>query len=137
MANTEKTPEVKLGSAPKKAWKVVIVLAAIPTLIGLSMMTEKLARPKANHETVETVEKADNEERVIQIRLLGFNRPSEAVDLDRFEGGWHYRFEGPPGTTAHFGSGFSGPLTTEWGTRGGKVRFTGPRGQIVTVRVYP
>jgi hypothetical protein len=67
--------------------------------------------------------------------LAGEDRVSEmGVDLDSAPPGWYYRFDGPKEAIAVFSDGVEGPISKDFGVKGGTVRFKGPVGQSVTVR---
>lgn len=75
---------------------------------------------------------------VITIPLLGENVPSQTVDLDKdIPGGWDFSGQGPKEALVHFADGTVYHLWENVGKRGGKVYYTGPKGQIVTLTCTP
>lgn len=75
----------------------------------------------------------------VHVPLLGEDRLSEvSVQVDRVAPpAWYWHFWGPGTAKAHFDDGTIGPITKDFGVRGGTVRFSGPAGEEVTVRFTP
>lgn len=75
---------------------------------------------------------------IVRVQLLG-----EEVVSDGFlgpgmvPGGWRYEFEGPLEARVHFDDGTVGPITKNYGVKGGVRRFSGPKGQEVVIKAYP
>ncbi|MEK7212241.1 MAG: transglycosylase SLT domain-containing protein [Patescibacteria group bacterium] len=76
--------------------------------------------------------------RIVSIRLIGGDKPSkDFLGIDTLPTGWNYRWYGPSNTRARFEDGKEFSLTEDVGARGGRVRFLGPAGERVTIRVAP
>jgi hypothetical protein len=77
--------------------------------------------------------------RIVSILLLGEDKLSDDFFyVDAYPPGWQCRWYGPSSTKARFeDDGVEFFLSEDPGIRGGRVRFKGPAGKRVTVRVAP
>ena len=76
---------------------------------------------------------------ITRIPLLGEDKPSERfLGPGMIPAGWRYEFgySGPGEPQVHFDDGTIGPITMEFGVKGGVRRFTGSAGQEVVIRAY-
>lgn len=77
-------------------------------------------------------------EKIVRVRLLGTDRFSEAVSLEgSTPPGSSYVFEGPADAKVRFDDGTEGPITKNFGVKGGRVRFSGPASEEVVVKFFP
>lgn len=75
--------------------------------------------------------------RTFRIHLLGPERLSAPFDIDRWAPTINdeFRYWGPVGTRAQFEDGTNVSLFERVGAKTGEVRFTGPAGRVVTIKV--
>lgn len=78
----------------------------------------------------------DNE-RLFRVALKGPNTLSDSININQLPRGWRCDMEGPISTRARFDDGTEGPITQDFGVKGGKVGFLGPAGAIAAYRCYP
>ena len=110
--------------APGWAWIVLAVISIIMIVLAFSI------KPSA-------VERAYPNDIIISVSLIGEDKQSKSVDLDKMAQkfpGWFGLFEGPATAWAHFNDGIEGPITKDFGVKAGHVKFTGPAGQKVHIR---
>lgn len=112
----------------------VVALLALVYLVFPAEMPQRISIPgssaKAPADTF-----SETQEKTFRVPLLGEGKVSEmVVDIDEFPPGFNYFFEGPESAEARYSDGTRGPITKWFGVKRGKLRFTGPAGQEVTVR---
>lgn len=91
----------------------------------------------ASSGNVRTSQETQAQQTTLQtVTLLGENTCSDYVDLDAGPRGENY-VEGPTNARIHWQDGTSGFITEWFGVKGGRVCFTGPAGETVTVRQVP
>lgn len=129
----------RLNELKEKSGKQILSEAELKELDWLLVKTgevKKEIREKYFKEKIPQVVQA--KERRIEIPLLGEKILSKKiVDIDSAPAGWQYRFDGPSTAQVHFSDGTKGPITKDYGVKGGRIRFSGPVGQLVIVRFYP
>ena len=130
----------------KKEWRtartamwilsIVLALVTVISFLGVDKTKELLT------DTKQFVDEQDGDQSVAvrdefvqKVLLVGEDQCSELVRLDLGPPGENV-FEGPSGAKVYWPDGTNGPISMNFGVKGGPVCFTGPVGEIVTVREF-
>lgn len=101
--------------------------------------TVQVSQPSTGLGQLVAAPSLDSIKEIKRISLLGEDKPSEEVlrlpgDIPPL---WYYYFEGPPEARVHYSDNTTGPISQWFGQKGGTLRFSGPKGEVVVVRAYP
>ncbi len=118
---------------------VIIAFARVPSPAKLAQMRTSAMPPAwPQAQFTAPAPRVPQPPSEVVINLKGEGVVSDDVfDIDALPVGWSYRWYGPPRTRVRFEDGAEFGIADDVGVRGGKVRFSGPAGEKVTVRITP